>query len=144
MTNSSTWPSPDQQYTEQGREDVRAMYLLSPSTGKVVEPGTGGLGTALAPWSSQPTQTAASAADTVLKWGTAGTTLFSHLEIQNNNTINFVYSIDADSTASGAKVYVVAPGLHLLLDRPGSTLHCHTATQVSFGGDTGITVEAFA
>ena len=102
------------------------------------------VGAALTPWTSQPTQTAAAAADTMLKFGSSGTTPFTHISIQNNGTINFVYSYDADSTAAGAKVYVLVPGQHVWEDRLASVLHCHSAAQVNFGGDTGITVEAFA
>lgn len=113
------------------------MSLPTPAAGAI-------LSSALTPWTSQPTQTITGAADTVLKFGSDGTAPFTHFSIQNNGTINFAYSIDANSTVADAKVYVLAPGQVAYVDRSGSTIHCHTATQVSFGGDTGITIEAFA
>lgn len=102
------------------------------------------LGTALADWTSQPVQTAALGADTILKFGTAGTASPTHCSIQNNSGVNFYFSFDQDSTAATAKVYCLQPGQFAVFDRSFTQFHCHTPSQVSFGGSSGITVEAFA
>lgn len=102
------------------------------------------VGTALAAWSSQPTQTAAAGADTVLKFGSAGTTSPNHISLQNNNTINWFYAFDQDSTASTSQVYILAPGQFAWLDRSFAQFHCHSSSQVSIGGTSGFTIEAFS
>ncbi|SRR6266702_437785 len=44
MANSKIWADPDTHFNGQGRNDMRVVYLLSPSTGKIIEPAisTGG------------------------------------------------------------------------------------------------------
>src|SRR6266702_1767529 len=44
MANSKIWPDADTHFNGQGRNDMRVTYLLSPSTGKIIEPAisTGG------------------------------------------------------------------------------------------------------
>lgn len=100
--------------------------------------------TLLAPWSSQPTTTAAAAADTLLKAGINGDQQFTRLDMQNNSTINFIFSIDADSTISTTNVFILAPGQFISYDEiSGLVLHCHTASPINFGGVAGITIEFY-
>ncbi len=89
--------------------------------------------------SGNPTQTAAAGADTQFKWQGQ----INHICIQNNSTINFNYAFDQDSTASGNAIYVLAPGAFIEWDRLCTSLHCSTASQVNFGGTSGITIEGF-
>lgn len=107
-------------------------------------PGSLAVATALAAWTSQPTQTAAAGADTLLKFGSGGTTPGNHLALQNNNTITWYYSFDQDSTASTSQVYTLAPGQAAFWDRSFSVFHCHSASQVAIGGTSGFTIEAFS
>jgi hypothetical protein len=85
-----------------------------------------------------------SGTDVTFKWGTAGNTPANHVSIQNNGTINVLYSFDVATTTSGAMVYTLAPGQLAIWDRSVTVLHFQTASAVNFGGTTGITVEGFA
>lgn len=107
-------------------------------------PVSGAVNTALTPYASNPAQTAASAADTLYKWGASGTTSGTRLALQNNSTVNVLYAFDSDSTASASQVYTLVPGDYIFWERSFTVFHCHTSSQVSFGGLTGITIEAFA
>jgi hypothetical protein len=102
------------------------------------------VGTPLTPWSGNPTQTAAAAADTVFTFGPNGNTPFNHISIQNNSGAAVTFAIDKDSTAATTPVYVLTTGQLYVADRTGTALHFNTAAQKSFQGAGGITVEAFA
>ena len=102
------------------------------------------VGSALAAFSGNPTQTAAAGADTSYKFGSAGTTSFNHGVIQNNTGSNIFYAFDQSTTVSTNMVYVLATGQTIFWDRAGTVLHFSSAAQQNFGGQTGITVEAFA
>lgn len=104
----------------------------------------GAVGTALAPYGSNPTQTAAAGVDTLYKFGTGGTTSFNHVSGQNNTAVNAYLAFDQSTTVSGDQVYVLAPGQAFSFDRAGTVLHFSSPTPQSFGGQSGITVEAFA
>lgn len=102
------------------------------------------VGSALSAYPSNPTQTAAAGADTVYNFGSAGTTKFSHVMGQNNTGVNILLAFDQSTTVSGNEVYTIAPTQFFTFDRNGTTLHFSSASQQSFGGTTGITVEGFA
>lgn len=104
----------------------------------------GSVGTALTPWSSNPTQTAAAAADTVFKFGANGDLPFRHFNVQNNSGANLNLAVDADTTVATTPVYVLATGQLLSVDRYGVALHFSSAAQQNFQGTSGITVEGFA
>lgn len=144
MTNNSVWPSPDTQVAQQGRSDVHGVYLLDPTTQKAVAPSTSSVGTALTPYGSNPAQTAAAGADTLYKFGVAGTTSFTHVSGQNNTAANAYLAFDQSTTGAGNQVYVIASGQAYAFDRLGTVLHFSSAAQQNFGGQSGITVEAFA
>lgn len=99
---------------------------------------------ALADWSSQPTQTAAAGADTILQFGINGATPFNHCAIQNNTNANIFYAFDQDSTGLASKIYTLIPNQYAFWDRFAYTLHFSSAAQHPFGGQSGITVEVFA
>ncbi len=92
---------------------------------------------------SNPTQTAAGAADTVYKWGTNGTRQVQHAVIQNNTGANISYAFDQSSTVGTNQIYTLATGNIIFWDRAVTALHFSSAAQQSFGGASGITVEGF-
>jgi hypothetical protein len=102
------------------------------------------IGSALAPYGSNPAQTASAGADTQYKFGVAGNTAFNHVSGQNNSPANVYLAFDQSTTVSGDSVYVIAPGQAFSFDRAGTVLHFSSPAQQSFGGTAGITVEAFA
>lgn len=116
-------------------------YPVDP-TGNVVYAQA--VGTALAAFSGNPAQTAAAGADTLYKFGGGGTTSFNHCAIQNNTTANVFYAFDQSSVTAANAIYVLASGQTVFWDRKGTTLHFSSAAQQNFGGQSGITVEAFA
>ncbi|HEX9502870.1 MAG TPA: hypothetical protein VF974_00925 [Patescibacteria group bacterium] len=101
-------------------------------------------GPALTPYGSNPVQTASNGADTQYKFGASGTTSFNHVSGQNNTPSNVYLAFDQSTTVSGNQVYVIAPGQAFAFDRAGIVLHFSSPAQQSFGGQSGITVEAFA
>ena len=101
------------------------------------------VGTPLAPYPGNPTQTAAAAADTLYHFGPQGTTQASHFVMQNNTGSSLSYAIDQDSTASTSQVYTLANLGFIAWNRVVTTLHFSSAAQQTFGGTAGITVEAF-
>lgn len=107
-------------------------------------PTTPRVGSALAAYSQNPTQTNAAAADTTYKFGASGNGTASHCSLQNNGTINVQYAFDQDATKAGNQIYILAPGQLVFWDRVFTVLHFSTASQVAFGGTSGITVEAYA
>ena len=102
------------------------------------------VGTPLIWYSSNPTQTAAAAADTLVKFGSDGKATANHIKMQNNTAANVYYAYDQDSTASGKMIYVLAAGQTLFEDRSFLVLHVSSAAQQSFGGQSGISIEVFA
>lgn len=102
------------------------------------------LGSAVAAYGSNPSQTAASAADTSFKWGAGGTTTVNHISIQNNTAASIYYAFDQSSVTSGNAIYVLAAGQVAFWDRAVTTLHVSSAAQQNFGGQSGITIEGFA
>lgn len=102
------------------------------------------VGAPITPWTGNPTQTAAAAADTVFAFGPGGDTPFNHFYVQNNSGANITFSVDKDSTASTTPIIVLATGQLYTADRTGTALHFNSAAQKSFQGAGGITVEAFA
>lgn len=106
--------------------------------------GLGAVSAALSAYGSNPNQTAAAGADTQYKFGSAGTTSFNHVVGQNNSSVNVFLAFDQSSVTSGDAIYVIALGQLFAFDRNGTVLHFSSASQVTFGGQSGITVEAFA
>lgn len=103
------------------------------------------VGTALTPYASNPSQTASAGADTQYKFGAAGTTGFNHVSGQNNTSANIFLAFDQSTTvAANQGIYTIVPGQVFAFDRSGTVLHFSSAAQQTFGGTTGITVEAFA
>ena len=105
--------------------------------------GVPSVATSLTAYSGNPTQTATAGADTLYKFGANGNTTFSHCVIQNNTGISINYSFDADSTVSTNMVYVLPTTQIVFWDRAATVLHFSSASQQSFGGSSGIAVEAF-
>lgn len=101
------------------------------------------VGSAVAAYSGNPTQTAAGAADTLYKFGAGGLTTISHCVIQNNTGSSITYAFDQSSTVSTNMVYTLANAQTAFWDRAVSVLHFSSAAQQSFGGTSGITVEGF-
>ena|SRR5258708_2923341 len=99
---------------------------------------------ALTAYSGNLAKTAAGAADTLFKFGSAGTTQFNHFTIQNNTGSSITYAVDQDSTAAASAIHVIANGVEVFVDRAGTVLHFNSAAQQNFQGTGGITVEAFA
>ena len=101
------------------------------------------VGLAAGAYPSNPTQTAAGAADTQYKWGANGLRQVQHVVLQNNTGSNISYAFD-QSTATGTnQIYTLATGNTIFWDRAVSILHFASAAQQSFGGSSGITVEGF-
>lgn len=102
------------------------------------------LGSAVAAYGSNPSQTAAAAADTSFKWGVSGTTTVNHISIMNNTAASIYYAFDQSSVTSGNAIYVLTAGQIAFWDRSVTTLHVSSAAQQNFGGQSGITIEGFA
>lgn len=118
---------------------TRATDVVQPSTKDASY-----VGVPLAPLSTNPTQTAAAGADTVLVFGPNGKTPFNHAVIQNNTAASIFYAFDQSSVTSGNEIYTLAAASLIFWDRSSSgALHFSSAAQQSFGGQTGITVEVF-
>lgn len=107
-------------------------------------PASLAVGSALAPWGSNPAQTAAAAADTPYKFGGGGSTPGTRCIVQNNTNININLAFDVDSTLSTSAVYTLVPGQMLSFDRSFTVLHFNSASQKTFLGPGGIAIEAFA
>lgn len=101
-------------------------------------------GPALSPYSGNPSQTAASGADTQYKFGTAGTDSFAYVSGQNNSAANVLIAFDQSTTGNGNEIYIIAPGQAFAFDHVGAVLHFSSPSPVSFGSQAGITIEAFA
>jgi len=101
------------------------------------------VGSAIAAYSGNATQTATGAADTPFKFGTNGNTVVSHCVIQNNTGSNITYAFDQSATVSTNMVYILATGQTIFWDRSFTALHFSSAAQQNFGGASGISVEAF-
>lgn len=101
------------------------------------------VGSAQAPYTSNPTQTSASGADTLFKWGSTGTTVINHIVIQNNTAITIYYAFDQVTTTAGNAVYTLASGQIIEWDRQCSVLHLSSSSSQPFGGTAGITIEGF-
>lgn len=146
--DGSTPPIPMSSAVSPGDKTPRALRggpeTVDSQSNTLVDLGVYVYMTALVPYGSNPTQTAASGADTLYKFGASGTTPFGHFQGQNNTPANVYLAVDASTTVSGNAVYVIAPGGSFAFDRQGSVLHFSSPAQQAFGGQSGITVEAFA
>lgn len=99
---------------------------------------------AVAPFGSNPAQTAAGGADTLYKFGPAGTIPVNHVVIQNNTGSSIFYAFDQSTvTPATNQIYTLANAATIFWDRSVSVLHFSSAAQQSFNGQTGITVEGF-
>jgi hypothetical protein len=98
----------------------------------------------IAPWGTNPAQTAASAADTLYKWGATGTTTVLAILLQNKSGSDVRFAIDK---ASGPGTFVLADGQFAYIDvgAPISVLHLSTAAQQHVNDDTtaGIVFQAW-
>lgn len=101
-------------------------------------------GPAISPYSGNPSQTAASGADTQYKFGTAGTDSFVYISGQNNSAVNVYLAFDQSTTIITDEIYTIAPGQAFAFDRAGTVLHFSSPSQVTFGSQAGLTIEAFA
>jgi hypothetical protein len=102
------------------------------------------LASAVAAYASNPTATAALAADTLFKWGALGTTVVNHVSIQNNTAANVFYAFDASTTVAANTVYALAAGQLVTWDRSVTVLHFSSAAAQNFQGQSGISVEGYA
>ena len=127
-------------------DNATALQFLIRATNSpmnVLPPTGSHVGLVYPAYSGNPTATANAAADTLFKWGTNGLTQVQHLVIQNNSGQNFFYAFDQDSTASTGQIYTLVNGGIIFWDRAVTVLHNSSASSVSYGGQTGVTIEGF-
>ncbi len=104
---------------------------------------SGKLGTPATDYGSNPAQTNASGADTLFKWGGAGTTTTYHQIIQNNTGAVAYFAYDQSSVTAGNKIFTLQDKQMAVFDKACTVLHVSTPAQQDFGGQSGITVEAW-
>lgn len=98
----------------------------------------------IAPWSSNPAQTAGSAADTQYKFGSLGTTTVLAILLQNKTGADLRFAVDA---ASSANTFVLADGQFIYIDTgaPITVLHLSSAAQqyVNSSSNVGVFFQAW-
>src|SRR5579875_1245635 len=72
--------------------------------------------------------------DAAIKWGASGTTAVNHILIQNNDTNNLHFHLDATATAGSP---ILAPGQTILLDIAGTlAVHLYSAGTPNVNGSS--------
>jgi hypothetical protein len=98
----------------------------------------------IAPYGSNPAQTAASGADTQFKWGASGTTPVLGILMYNGSGADLRYALDA---ASSAATFILADKQTVFIDvgAPILVLHLSTAAQqyVNHASNAGIVFQAW-
>ena len=108
--------------------------------------GAPAVGTPVSVYASNPTQTAASTADTLFRWGAGGASdQVKHVILGNFTGADLFYAFDQDSTANTSVVYTLPTGQVVKWSRVCTVLHLSSAAQHNINaGPSTIAVEGFA